>query len=102
MGQFLQALLLFLAGWSLSQYRYSLRSEYRSEQWKSQVKEWMLQLESHSEMVVETEIQLVQEREQARLAMQKAMLRQSELEMALDLARSKAMVQEKALGWDLQ
>jgi hypothetical protein len=34
--------------------------------------------------------------------MQKVMARQSELEMALDLARSKAMVQEKALGWDLQ
>jgi hypothetical protein len=95
-------LLSFLLGWWLSQYRYLSQSKSRLEQWKSQEKEWMLQLNSHSEMVVETEILLVQEREQARLAMQKVMARQSELEMALDLARSKAMVQEKALGWDLQ
>ena len=91
MGQILQALLMFLAGWSLSQYRYSLRSEYRLERWKSQVKDWQLQLESHSEMVVEKETELVQAR-----------LRLSELEMALDLAHSKAMVSQKALGWDLQ
>jgi hypothetical protein len=32
----------------------------------------------------------------------KARLRLSELEMALDLAHSKAMVSQKALGWDLQ
>jgi hypothetical protein len=98
MGQVLQALLMFLAGWSLSQYRYSLRSEYRLERWKSQVKDWQLQLESHSEMVVEKQTQL----EQAHSALEKAMLRQSELEMALDLAHSKAMVQQKALDWDLQ
>ena len=91
MGQVLQALLMFLAGWSLSQYRYSLRSEYRLERWKSQVQEWQLQLESHSEMVVEKETELAQAR-----------LRLSELEMALDLAHSKAMVSQKALGWDLQ
>jgi hypothetical protein len=42
-------------------------------------------------MVVEKEIELV-----------KARLRQSELEMALDLAHSKAMVSAKALEWDLQ
>lgn len=94
MGQVLQALLLFLAGWSLSQYRHSLQLKSQSEQWKAQVKEWKAQLKSHSELVVETEIQLVKEREQARLAMQKVMLRQSELEMALDLERAKAMVRE--------
>jgi hypothetical protein len=42
-------------------------------------------------MVVEKETELV-----------KARLRQSELEMALDLAHSKAMVSAKALEWDLQ
>ena len=80
MGQVLQALLMFLAGWSLSQYRYSLRSEYRLERWKSQEKDWQLQLESHSEMVVEKETELAQAR-----------LRLSELEMALDYQMSKAM-----------
>jgi hypothetical protein len=49
-------------------------------------------------MVVEKQTQL----EQAHSALEKAMLRQSELEMALDLAHSKAMVSQKALGWDLQ
>jgi hypothetical protein len=98
MGQVLQALLMFLAGWSLSQYRYLLRSEYRLERWKSQEKEWMLQLNHHSDLVVEKQTQLVQ----AHSALEKAMLRQSELEMALDLAHSKAMVSQKALGWDLQ
>jgi hypothetical protein len=102
MGQVLQALLLFLAGWSLSQYRYLAQSKYRLEQWKSQEKDWQLQLKSHSEMVVESQTQLELEREQARLAMQKVMARQTELEMALDLAHSKAMVSQKALGWDLQ
>ena len=94
MLNYLMSLLMFLAGWWLSQYRYLAQSKSRLQQWESQVKEWKLQLESHSELVVETEIQLVKEREQARLAMQRAMLRQSELEMALDLARSKAMAKE--------
>jgi hypothetical protein len=98
MGQVLQALLLFLAGWSLSQYRHSLRYQYRFEQWKSQEKEWMLQLNHHSDLVVEKETQLVQ----AHSALEKAMLRQSELEMALDYERSKAMGSRKALEWDLQ
>jgi hypothetical protein len=102
MGQVLQALLLFLAGWSLSQYRYLAQSKYRLEQWKSQEKDWQLQLKSHSEMVVESQTQLELEREQARLAMQKVMARQTELEMALDWERSKAMVSQKALDWDLQ
>jgi hypothetical protein len=53
-------------------------------------------------LVVEKETQLVQEREQARLEMKKVMARQSELEMALDFERSKAMVSRKALEWDLQ
>jgi hypothetical protein len=88
---YLTGLLMFLLGWWLSQYRYLSQSKFRLEQWKSQEKDWQLQLKSHSEMVVESETQLVQEREQARLAMQKVMARQSELEMALDLARSKAM-----------
>jgi hypothetical protein len=91
MGQVLQALLMFLAGWSLCQYRHSLRSEYRFEQWKSQEKEWMSQLNHHSDLVVEKETELAQAR-----------LRLSELEMALDLARSKAMVNQKAMEWDLQ
>jgi exonuclease VII large subunit len=98
MGQVLQALLLFLAGWSLSQYRYLSQSKSRLEQWESQVREWMLQLNHHSDLVVEKETQLAQ----AHSALEKAMLRQSELEMALDLERSKAMVQQKALDWDLQ
>jgi KaiC/GvpD/RAD55 family RecA-like ATPase len=98
MGQVLQALLMFLAGWSLSQYRHSLRSEIHFQRWKSQMQEWQLQLDSHSEMLVEKHTQLVQ----AHSALEKAMLRQSELEMALDLAHSKAMVSQKALGWDLQ
>jgi DNA-binding transcriptional MerR regulator len=98
MGQVLQALLLFLAGWSLSQYRYLLQSKSHLEQSKSQVQEWMLQLNHHSDLVVEKETQLAQ----AHSALEKAMLRQSELEMALDLAHSKAMVQQKALDWDLQ
>ena len=98
MGQVLQALLLFLAGWSLSQYRYLLQSKSRLEQSESQVREWMLQLNHHSDLVVEKETQLAQ----AHSALEKAMLRQSELEMALDLAHSKAMVTQKALEWDLQ
>jgi hypothetical protein len=98
MGQVLQALLLFLAGWSLSQYRYLLQSKSHLEQSKSQVQEWMLQLNHHSDLVVEKETQLAQ----AHSALEKAMLRQSELEMALDLAHSKAMVTQKALEWDLQ
>ena len=101
-AQVLQALVLFLLGWWLSQYRYLSQSKSRLEQWKFLEQEWKSQLKSHSEMVVETEIQLVQEREQARLAMQKVLVRQSELEMALDLAHSKAMVSAKALDWDLQ
>jgi enolase len=44
----------------------------------------------------ETELALV------RSALEKARLRQVELEMALDLAHSKAMVNQKALDWDLQ
>jgi hypothetical protein len=98
MGQVLQALLLFLAGWSLSQYRYLLQSKFRLEQSESQIREWMLQLNYHSDLVVERETQLAQ----AHSALEKAMLRQSELEMALDLAHSKAMVTQKALEWDLQ
>jgi hypothetical protein len=98
MGQFLQALLLFLAGWSLSQYHYLSQSKSRLLQWKSQEKVWMAQLGRHSDLVVEKQTQL----EQAHSALEKAMLRQSELEMALDLAHSKAMVQQKALDWDLQ
>ena len=94
MGQVLQLLLMFLAGWSLSLYHYSQKEKALLLQSESQVREWKLQLKSHSELVVETEIQLVKEREQARLAMQKVMLRQSELEMALDLAHSKAMAKE--------
>lgn len=94
MLNYLMWLLMFLAGWWLSQYRYLAQSKSRLEQWELQSQEWKSQLKSHSEMVVETEIQLVKEREQARLAMQKVMLRQSELEMALDLAHSKAMAKE--------
>lgn len=59
----------------------------------------MLVLESELERVkvqlVDSELELVRVK-------RKAHLKQSELEMGLDLARSKAMVQEKALGWDLQ
>ena len=84
-------LLMFLLGWSLSKYRCSQLWQSQLLQWKSQVQEWRLQLESHSEMVVEKETELAQAR-----------LRLSELEMALDLAHSKAMVSQKALGWDLQ
>jgi hypothetical protein len=105
MGQVLQALLLFLAGWSLSQYHYLSQSKSRLLQWKSrllqwksQEKVWMAQLGRHSDLVVEKQTQL----EQAHSALEKAMLRQSELEMALDLAHSKAMVTQKALEWDLQ
>jgi hypothetical protein len=93
---------MFLAGWWLSQYRYLSQSKSRLEQWESQVREWKLQLNHHSDLVVESQTQLELEREQARLAIQKVTARQTELEMALDLARSKAMVSEKALGWDLQ
>jgi hypothetical protein len=84
-------LLLFLLGWSLSKYRCSQLWQSQLLQWKSQEKDWQLQLESHSEMVVEKETELAQAR-----------LRLSELEMVLDLAQAKAMVSQKALGWDLQ
>jgi hypothetical protein len=100
--EYLMLLLMFLLGWSLSRYHCSRQWQSQLLQWKSQEKDWQLQLRRHSDLVVETEIQLVQEREQARLAMQKVMVRQSELEMALDLAHSKAMVTAKALEWDLQ
>jgi hypothetical protein len=82
---------MFLLGWSLSRYHCSQQWQSQLLQWKSQEKDWQLQLKSHSEMVVEKETELV-----------KARLRQSELEMALDLAHSKAMVSAKALEWDLQ
>ena len=112
MFDYLMLLLMFLAGWWLSRYRYLSQS-------KSQEKEWQLQLRHHSDLVVESETQLVEERRIVRemakwvyleklkvqdsaMALQKAMLRQSELEMALDLAHSKAMVTQKALEWDLQ
>jgi hypothetical protein len=93
---------MFALGWWLSQYRYLSQSKSGLEQWKAQEQEWKLQLKSHSELVVEKETQLVQEREQARLEMKRVMARQSELEMALDFERSKAMVSRKALEWDLQ
>ena len=98
MFDYLLLLLMFLLGWSLSRYHCSQQWQSQLLQWKSQEKDWQLQLESHSEMVVEREIELVQ----ARSALEKARLRQSELEMALDLAHSKAMVSAKALEWDLQ
>ena len=98
MSVYLTGLLMFLLGWWLSQYRYLLQSKSRLEQWESQAQAWKLQLNHHSDLVVESQTQL----EQAHLALEKAMLRQSELEMALDLERSKAMVQQKAMEWDLQ
>ena len=59
----------------------------------------LLVLESELERVkvqlVDSELELVRVK-------QKAHLKQSELEMGLDLARSKAMVSQKALEWDLQ
>jgi hypothetical protein len=70
----------------------------KAQERELQVREWQLQLNHHSDLVVEKETQLAQ----AHSALEKAMLRQSELEMALDLAHSKAMVQQKALDWDLQ
>jgi hypothetical protein len=99
---YLTALLMFLAGWWLSQYRYLSQSQSRLEQWESQVQVWQLQLRHHSDLVVESQTQLELEQERSRLALEKAMLRQSELEMALDFERSKAMVSRKALDWDLQ
>jgi len=98
MGQVLQALLLFLAGWLLSLYHYSQKEKALLLQSESRVLELKLQLNHHSDLVAEKETQL----EQAHSALEKAMLRQSDLEMALDLAHSKAMVSQKALEWDLQ
>jgi hypothetical protein len=70
-------------------------------------------------LVVESEAQLAVERQAVKemakwvylekvkaqdlqLALEKAMLRQSEMEMALDSVRSKQMVSQKALDWGLQ
>ena len=91
MFDYLLLLLMFLLGGSLSRYHCSRQWQSQLLQWKSQEKDWQLQLHHHSDLVVEKETELVQAR-----------LRLSELEMALDLAQAKAMVTQKALDWDLQ
>jgi hypothetical protein len=106
---------MFLAGWWLCQYRQSVLSESQSEQWKVQRKELLSQLNSHSDLLVEREIefelakkkwiqmvevvrrQLAEQTlllEETETDLAQVRLRVSELEMALDLAHSKAMVKE--------
>ena len=42
LAQVLQALVLFLLGWWLSQYRYLSQSKSRLEEWESQARVWQL------------------------------------------------------------